>query len=69
MDTIKVVELIGTSKKNWEDAANNAIQEATETLQGITGLEVVSQTAKVENGKIIEFRTTVKVAFLVRTNR
>ena len=57
MDTIKVVELIGTSTKNWEDAANNAIMEATETLQGITGLEVVAQTAKVENGKIVEFRT------------
>lgn len=69
MDTIKVVELIGTSTKNWEDAANNAIMEATETLQGITGLEVVAQTAKVENGKIVEFRTTVKVAFLVKTNR
>lgn len=69
METIKVVELIGTSKKNWEDAANNAIGEATETLQGITGLEVVAQTAKVENGRIIEFRTTVKVAFLVKTNR
>jgi flavin-binding protein dodecin len=69
METIKVVELIGTSTKNWEDAANNAIKEATETLQGITGLEVVAQTAKVENGKIIEFRTTVKVAFLVKTNR
>jgi flavin-binding protein dodecin len=69
MDTIKVVELIGTSEKNWEDAASNAIEEATETLQGITGLEVVAQTAKVEKGKIIEFRTTVKVAFLVRTNR
>jgi len=69
MNTIKVVELIGTSPKNWEDAANNAIKEADETLQGITGMEVVAQTAKVENGKISEFRTTVKIAFLVKTNR
>jgi flavin-binding protein dodecin len=69
MNTIKVLELIGTSTKNWEDAAENAIQEATETLQGITGLEVMAQTAKVENGKVTEYRTTVKVAFLVKTNR
>ena len=69
MNTIKVLELIGTSTKSWEDAAQNAIKEAHETLEGISGLEVVAQTAKVENGKVIEYRTTVKIAFLVRPNR
>jgi flavin-binding protein dodecin len=69
MNTIKILELIGTSTKNWEDAAENAVQEASETVQGITGLEVVAQTAKVEKGKISEYRTTVKIAFLVQTNR
>jgi flavin-binding protein dodecin len=69
MSTIKVIELIGTSDKNWENAANNAVAEAHETLKGITGLEVVAQTAKVEGGKVIEYRTTVKVAFLVKDNR
>ena len=69
MATIKVIELIGTSTKNWEDAANNAIKEAQETIKGITGLEVVAQTAKVEDGEIVEYRTNVKVAFLVQDNR
>ncbi|MCJ7679840.1 MAG: dodecin family protein [Candidatus Aminicenantes bacterium] len=69
MATIKVIELIGTSAKTWEDAANSAVQEARETIKGITGLEVVAQTAKVENGKIVEYRTTVKIAFLVKDNR
>ena len=69
MTTIKVIELIGTSTKNWEDAANNAVQEAQETIKGITGLEVVAQTAKVDGGKISEYRTNVKVAFLVQDNR
>ena len=69
MSTVKVVELIGTSTKNWEDAANNAIKEAAETIDGITGLEVVSQTAKVEKGNISEYRTTVKIAFLVKQKR
>ncbi len=69
MTTIKVIELIGTSPKNWEDAANNAIKEAKETIKGITGLEVIAQTAKVESGEIAEFRTNVKVAFLVKDNR
>ena len=69
MSTVKVIELIGTSTKDWEDAANNAIQEAQDTVTGITGLEVVGQTGKVEDGRIIEYRTTVKVAFLVREKR
>lgn len=66
MSTIKILEIIGISKKDWEDAAKNAISEASETIDGITGLEVVSQTAKIEKGKIKEFRTTVKVAFKVK---
>lgn len=65
MSTVKVVELIGTSKKSWEDAASNAIKEAADTLKGITGLEVSTQTAKVKDNKIVEYRTTVKIAFLV----
>ncbi len=66
MNTVKIVELIGTSTKSWEDAANNAIKEAAETVTGITGLEVSAQTARVKNDKITEYRTTVKIAFLVK---
>ena len=69
MKTIKVIELIGTSTQDWENAANNAVKEAQESVAGITGLEVVGQTAKVEDGKIVEYRTTVKVAFLVKDKR
>ena len=69
MATIKVIELIGTSKQSWEDAANNAVKEAQETVSGITGLEVVGQTARVENGVIVEYRADVKLAFLVKEVR
>ncbi len=69
MKTVKVIELIGTSKQSWEDAANNAVKEAQETIKGITGIEVVGQTARVENGGVTEYRTNVKLAFLVRENR
>lgn len=69
MATVKVIELIGTSSKNWEDAANNAVKEAQETVKGITGLEVIGQTAAVKGGGIVEYRTNVKVAFLVEENR
>jgi len=69
MATLKVIELIGTSKKSWEDAANNAVKEAQETVTGITGLEVVGQTARVDNGAIAEYRATLKLAFLVKDVR
>jgi dodecin len=69
MTTIKVIELIGTSKLSWEDAASNAVKDAQETVSGITGLEVVGQTARVENGSIAEYRANLKVAFLVKQDR
>lgn len=69
MKTIKVIELIGTSQQSWEDAANNAVKEAQETVSGITGVEIVGQTARVENGVIAEYRATLKLAFLVKEVR
>jgi flavin-binding protein dodecin len=69
MTTIKVIELIGTSKQSWEDAANNAVKEAQETVSGITGVEVIGQTARVENGVIAEYRASLKLAFLVKEVR
>lgn len=69
MEIIKIVELIGNSKKDWEDAAQNAVKEASKTIDGITGLEVIAQTAKVKSNKIIEYKTNVKVAFKVKDKR
>ena len=69
MKTVKVIELIGTSTQGWEDAANNAVKEAQETISGITGVELVGQTARVENGVIAEYRANVKLAFLVKDVR
>ncbi len=69
MGTIKIVELIGNSKKSWEDAAQNAVDEASRTINGITGVEVLAQTAKVNKGKILEYRTNLKVAFKVNDKR
>ncbi len=69
MGTVKIIEIIGTSKKSWEDAANNAVKEASETINDITGLELINQTAKVEKGKIVEYRANLKAAFKVRSER
>ena len=65
MAVVKVVELVGTSKESWQDAACVAIKEASGSLRHITGVDVVNQTAHVEAGEITEYRTTLNVAFVV----
>ncbi|OGY41717.1 MAG: hypothetical protein A2Y82_02445 [Candidatus Buchananbacteria bacterium RBG_13_36_9] len=62
---IKIIELIGTSKKNFEDAAQDAVNTAAKTLRGITGVDVLGQTAVVENNRIVEYRVNVKIAFKI----
>ncbi|RME84618.1 MAG: dodecin domain-containing protein [Caldilineae bacterium] len=66
-DVAKVIELVGSSEKSWEDAAQNAVKTAAKTLHGISGVEVTNMTAKVEDGKIVRYKTTVKVAFAVES--
>ena len=61
--TVKVIELVGNSTNSWEDAAQNALTDANETLEGISGIEIKSQTADVEDGQIEQYTTTVHVSF------
>jgi flavin-binding protein dodecin len=61
----KIIEIIGSSEKGWEDAAQVAVDEAKKTLHGIHGIEITDMTAKVDpdSGKITQYRAAVKVAF------
>jgi flavin-binding protein dodecin len=63
---IKVVEIIGISEDGFDDAVAQAVAKATETIEGISGVEVVSQTARVKDGKITQYHATVKLAFVVK---
>lgn len=60
---MKVIEIIGESNESWEDAARNALADADDTLQDISGVKVISQTASVENGQIERYKTTLHVGF------
>ena len=60
---VKVIELIGSSSKGWDDAAANAVKEAARTVRNIKGIELKRCSAKVEQDKIVEYRAVVKVAF------
>jgi flavin-binding protein dodecin len=60
-----IIELIGSSDKSWEEAAQVAVDEAKKTLHGIHGIEVLDMTAKVDpnTGKITEYRACIKLSF------
>ena len=62
-DIAKVITVIGQSPQGFAEAAAAAVEEAAKTLRGITGADVVSMSAVVENDRISEFRTTVNIAF------
>src|SRR5437763_15532053 len=64
-DVAKVITIIGSSPESFAKAADAAVQEAAKTLRGITGADVVSMSALVENERISEYRTTVNIAFAV----
>ncbi|MGZ8786143.1 MAG: dodecin family protein [Acidimicrobiia bacterium] len=63
---IKILEIIGISEKSFDDAVSQAVTKASETIQGITGVEVTSQTARVKDGKVTQYHATVKLAFAVK---
>lgn len=65
MAVVKVIELVGTSPDGWEDAVRQLAKEAGSILHQITGVNVIHQTALVENGNITEYQATVHVAFIV----
>jgi dodecin len=59
----KVVELVGTSSKSWEDAAKNAVERAAGSLRDLRVAEIVKQDMTVENGKVASYRARVLVSF------
>ncbi len=65
MAVARVTEVTASSTKGWDACAKEAVSRASKTLRGITGIEVVSQKAKVENGKITEYRLTCKITFVL----
>ena len=65
-ETVKVIELTGNSSESWEDAAENALADADETLENISGIEVISQTADVDGGSIENYKTTLHVSFALQ---
>lgn len=69
MTTTKIIEVIGESQHGWGQAVENAIAEACESVNEITGVEVLDFTANIRNGKITEYKANVQMAFPVKEHR
>jgi dodecin len=61
----KVITIIGNSPESFAQAAQVAVSEASKTLRGITGADVISMSCEVEGDQITMYRTTVNIAFAV----
>jgi len=59
----KIVEVVGTSRKSWEDAASMAVATASKTLRDLRIAEVTKLDMKVEEGKVVAYRARVSLSF------
>ena len=59
----KVIELVGSSPDSWEKAAATAVEQASKSLRDLRIAEIVSLDMHLENGKILAYRTKLKVSY------
>lgn len=65
MAVARVSEIVASSPKSWQDAADQGFQRASKTLRGITGLRILEATAAANRGKITEYRVRMKLTFVL----
>lgn len=59
----KVIELVGSSEKSWEDAVKNIVAKAAETLRDIRICEVIKLDTRLVDNKIVAYRARVNLSF------
>ena len=59
----RVIDVIGTSKTSWEDAATHAVETASKSLRDIRVAEVTKMDLRLENGKVAAYRTRLQLSF------
>ena len=65
MAVARVSKITAASPKGFQEAVLEGMKRATKTLRGVTGFEVISQKGKVEKGRIVEYRVTMEVTFIL----
>ena len=59
----KIIELVGTSNRGFEDAINEAVKRSSKTVKNVRGVDVVGQKAIVRDGRVVEYRVNLKLSF------
>jgi flavin-binding protein dodecin len=67
MSIARVTEIIAASEKSFDDAIKTGIARANKTLQNVKGAWIQDQKVVVEKGKVVEYRVTMKVTFVLTT--
>jgi flavin-binding protein dodecin len=65
----RVIDVIGTSKTSWEEAARTAVETAARSLRDLRIAEVAKMDMRVEGGKVVAFRTRVQLSFKYEEGR
>ncbi len=65
MSVLKVIEILASSEKSWEDALKNAVKSAGKTVKGIRSVYVKEQSAVVKDNNVVEYRINAKISFEV----
>ena len=63
MSVLKVIEVLASSEKSWEDATQKAVEQAAKSVKHIRSVYVKEQSAAVKDGKITEYRVNLKLTF------
>ena len=66
MALLKVIEVLAESDTSWDDAAREAVREASETVKNIRSVYIKEFQAAVENNKITRYRVNAKISFEIR---
>ncbi|QWX84091.1 dodecin domain-containing protein [Cellulophaga sp. HaHaR_3_176] len=66
MAILKVIEVLASSEKSWEDAAKKAVSQASKSVKNIRSVYINEQSASVDNGEISEYRVNVKITFEIK---
>ena len=66
MSVARVTEIISSSTKGFDDAVDSGIKRACKTLENVTGAWVQDQKVVVKDGKITEYRVSMKVTFILK---
>ena len=66
MAVMKVIEILSSSKKSWEDATATGVEKASKSVKNIKSAFVQSQSVTVSDGKVDEYRVNLKLTFEVK---